>query len=65
MISLASFVESRICDGRTSAMNQSYPSNRSRSRAHALGVGLFGGILYLRQQYDNRQLVIHQLYGNL
>ena len=28
------------------------------------GVGLFGGMLYLRQWYDNRELVIRQLYGS-
>ena len=56
------FVESCICDGLTRAVSQSY-INRSRqidvnwSRVwHE--VGLFGGILHLRQWYDNRELVI-------
>ena len=62
LISLAFFVELCICDGLTRAVSQSY-INRSRqidvnwSRVRH-GVGLFGGILYLRQWYDNRELVI-------
>ena len=63
LVSLAFSVESCICDGLTSAVSQSY-INRSRqidvnwSRLGHRRVGLFGGILYLQQWYDNRELVI-------
>ena len=57
-----------ICDGRTRAVSPSY-IDRSRQldvnwsrRCHR--IGLFGGILYLRQWYDNRELVIHWFYGS-
>ena len=56
------------CDGRTRAVGQSY-INRSHqidvnwSRG-SYGVSLFGGILYLQQCYDNRELVTRQLNGN-
>ena len=55
------FVESCICDGRTRAVSQSYINrnhqiNVNWNRGH--GVGLFEGILYLRQWYDRRASVI-------
>ena len=63
LISLAFFVESCICDGLTRAETQSYIKrirqidlNWSRV-GH--GFGLFGGVLYLRQWYDNDELVMH------
>ena len=67
LISLAFFVESCICDGHTRAVSQSY-TNRSRQinvnwNRGGYGVGLFGGILYLRQWYDRRASVILYFYG--
>ena len=65
LISLAFFVESCICDCLTRAVRQSYINKSCQidvnwsSVGH--GVGLFG-ILYLRQWYDNRELVIRWLY---
>ena len=60
LISLAFFVESWICDGRTRAVSQSY-INRSRQinvnwNRGGHGVGLFGGILYC----DNDTIGVHQ-----
>ena len=62
LISLAFFVESCICDGRTRAVSQSYINGSHQIDVNwnrgCHGVGLFGGILYLRQWYDRRVSVI-------